>query len=87
MHTMIADMNITSVTANDDTNRSLGVNTWTEMPKGANTAPLANYMKQETTEFYYCWDSQGYVYAQNKEDGVEAMPEDAELQRSCQKAP
>lgn len=87
MNAMMADKNIASVTANDDTNRSLGVNTWTDMPKGLGAAPLGGYLKDDTTEFYFCWDSQGDVYPQNKTDAVAAMPEDAEIQRPCKKAP
>ena len=87
MNAMMEDKNITTVTPNDVTNRSLGVNTWTAMPEGLDAAPLAGYLINTTTKYYYCWDSEGIVYAQNKKDGVRAEPKDAEKQRPCKKAP
>ena len=83
MNAMMVDRNITTVTPNDNTHSSLGVNTWTGLPEGANTKPLGNYLRKGTTIFYYCWDSKGKVYAQNKKDGVRAEPKYAEKQRLC----
>ena len=87
MNAMMEDKNITTVTPNDDTNNSLGVNTWTDMPKGPDAAALDSVLGRTTTKFYYCWDSKGEVYAQNKIDGVRAVPKDAEKQRPCKKTP
>ena len=87
MDTMMKDKSITTVTPNDDTNNSLGVNTWTALPRGRGAAPLAGYLKESNTNFYYCWDSKGNVYAQNKTDGVRAEPKDADKQRPCKKNP
>ena len=87
MYAMMADKSITTVTPNDDTNNSLGVNTWTDLPEGPDTASLYAYIKKTTTQYYYCWDSKGIVYAQNKTDGVRAAPDDAKNQRLCKKTP
>jgi len=87
MHAMMADKKITTVTPNDDTNNSLGVNTWRAMPEGPDASSLYAYLKKATTKFYYCWDIKGNVYAQNKKDDVSAEPKDAEEQRPCKRAP
>ena len=87
MNAMMADKKITTVTPNDDTNNSLGVNTWRAMPEGPDASSLYAYLIKTTTKYYYCWDSKGNVYAQNKEDGVVAEPKDAEKQRPCKRAP
>ena len=85
MNAMMKARSITTVTPNDDTNNSLGVNTWTGLPQGLNATPLAGYLRKSKTHFYYCWDSKGNVYAQNKTDGVKAEHDDAEKQRPCKK--
>ena len=87
MNAMMADKNITTVTTNDDTKNSLGVNSWTGMPEGLGAAALHGLLGRTTTKYYFCWDSKGNVYAQNKKDGVKAEPDDAEKQRPCKKAP
>ena len=87
MYAMMEDKNITTVTPNDSTTGSLGVNTWTNLPVGPEAAALDGLLGRTTTHFYYCWDSKGNVYAQNKEDGVVAEPKDAEKQRPCKRAP
>ena len=87
MNAMMEDRNITTVTPNDDTNNSLGVNTWTGLPEGPDAAALAGYLINTTTKYYFCWDSKGNVYAQNKKDGVKAELDDAEKQRPCKKPP
>ena len=87
MHAMMADQGITTVTPNDNTTSSLGVNTWFDLPDGPGAASLDDYHRMTTTTFYYCWDSQGNVYTQNKSDGVTAEPEDAERQRPCKQPP
>jgi len=48
---------------------------------------LDGYLINARTKYYFCWDSKGNVYAQNKKDGVKAEPDDAEKQRPCKKAP
>ena len=87
MIVMMEDKNITTVTPNNDTSNSLGVNTWTNMPAGPDAASLYAYLSKATTKFYYCWDRKGNVYAQNEKDGVRAVPKDAEKQRPCKKSP
>ena len=61
MNAMMAEKKITTVTPNDDTTRSLGVNTWTDLPEGPDVEALDGYLKKNRTKFYYCWDSQGNV--------------------------
>ena len=73
MNAMMADKGIVAVTANDKGTTSNGQNTWTALPAGT----LDGYLKKNNTKFFYCWDSKGNVYAQNKTDGVEAVPDDA----------
>lgn len=87
MNAMMVDRKITTVTPNDDTTGSLGVNTWNSMPAGPDAASLDGYLIKATTYFYYCWDSKGNVSAQNKKDGVKAEPKDAEEQRPCKRSP
>ena len=87
MNAMMADKKITTVTPNDDTTGSPGVNTWTGFPEGPYAVALDGYLINARTKYYFCWDSKGNVYAQNKKDGVKAEPDDAEKQRPCKKAP
>lgn len=77
MNSMMADKGITTVTANDKGTTSNGQNTWTALPAGTGAATLDGYLKKSKTKFFYCWDSKGNVYAQNKTDGVKAVPANA----------
>lgn len=83
MDTMMADKGITAVTANDKGTISNGQNTWTALPAGTGAATLDGYLKKTTTKFFYCWDDKGNVYAQNKTDGVKAVPNDAKAAAAC----
>ena len=83
MDTMMADKGITAVTANDLGSLSNGQNTWTALPAGTGTDTLDGYLKTTTTKFFFCWDSKGNVYAQNKTDGVKAVPADAKAAAAC----
>ena len=87
MYAMMMDKDITTVTPNDDTTGGLGAKSWSNLPVGPDSASLDGYLIKATTHFYYCWDSNGNVYAQNKKDGVRATPEDAKKQRPCKKTP
>jgi len=51
------------------------------LPSGTGT--LDSYLKKNSTKFFYCWDSKGNVYVQNKTDGVEAVPDDAKAAAAC----
>ena len=62
MNAMMADMNITTVTAKTTLS---GVNTWTALPTGTGSAVLSGYLQKNTTTYYYCWEADGQVYAQN----------------------
>ncbi len=83
MNAMMADKGIVAVTANDKGTTSNGQNTWTALPAGTGADTLDNYMKKNNTKFFYCWDTKGNVYAQNKTDGVEAVPDDAKAAAAC----
>ena len=87
MNAMMAEQKITTVNPNDDTTGSSGVNTWTGLPEGLDAASLDGYLINTTAKYYYCWNSRGNVYAQNKKDGVRAEAKDAEKQRPCKKTP
>ena len=87
MNAMMADKRIVTVTANDKGTTSNGQNTWTALPAGTGADTLDNYMKKNKTKFFYCWDTQGNVYAQNKTDGVEAVPADAKAAAACATPP
>ena len=83
MDTMMADKGIVAVTANDKSTLSVGQNTWTALPAGTGAETLDGYLKKSKTKFFYCWDSKGNVYAQNKPDGVVAVPDDAKTVAAC----
>ena len=83
MDTMMADKGITAVTANNKGTLSNGQNTFTALPAGTGAATLDGYLKKTTTKFFYCWDAKGNVYAQNKTDGVKAVPTDAKAAAAC----
>ena len=85
MNAMMADKGIVAVTANDKGTTSNGQNTWTALPTGTGTGAgtLDGYLKKNSAKFFYCWDSKGNVCAQNKTDGVEAVPGDAKAAAAC----
>ena len=83
MNAMMADKGIVAVTANDKGTTSNGQNTWTALPAGTGAETLDGYLKKNKTKFFYCWDTKGNVYAQNKTDGVEAVPDDAKAAAAC----
>ena len=83
MNSMMADKGITAITANDKGTTSNGQNTWTGLPAGTGAGTLDGYMKKSKTKYFYCWDTKGNVYAQNKTDGVEAVPDNAKAAAAC----
>ena len=87
MNAMMADKSIVVVTANDKGTTSNGQNTWTALPAGTGAATLDGYLKKTKTKFFYCWDSKGNVYAQNKTDGMIAVPADAKAAAACATSP
>jgi prepilin-type N-terminal cleavage/methylation domain-containing protein len=87
MNAMMADKGIVAVTANDKGTTSNGQNTWTALPAGTGAATLDDYLKKSKTKFFYCWDDKDNVYAQNKTDGVAAVPEDAKAAAACATPP
>lgn len=82
MNSMMTDKGITAATANDKCITRNGQNTWTALPTGTITGTLDGYLKKATTKFFYCWDSKGNAYAQNKTDSVMVVP-DAAKPASC----
>ena len=87
MNAMMADKGIVAVTANDKGSTSNGQNTWTALPAGTGAATLDGYLKKSKTKFFYCWDTKGNVYAQNKSDGVIAVPDDGKAAAACATPP
>ena len=83
MNSMMADNGITTLTANDKGTTSNGQDTWTALPAGTGAGTLDGYMKKSKTKYFYCWNSKGNVYAQNKTDGVIAVPDDAKAAAAC----
>ena len=80
MNAMMADLNITIV----DAKTSLaGVNTWTAQPTGTGTAFLSGYLAKNTTTYFYCWEADGGVYAQNAAIGVAGTAITAETAGTC----
>ncbi len=62
MNAMMADQNITTV---DAKTTLAGINDWTAQPTGTNSVFLSGYLQKDTTIYYYCWEADGQVYAQN----------------------
>ena len=56
--TMMADLKITAVTANDTTNSGSGVQDFTTLPVEGS---LTNYLREHPTNYYYCWDNTGKI--------------------------
>ena len=80
MNAMMADQNITTV---DVHTSGAGINSWTALPTGTNSAFLSGYLKKSTTTYYYCWEADGDVYAQNTAAGVAGTATTAEAVGTC----
>ena len=74
MDAMMTDNDLMTVAANDHTTGSLAVNTWTALPEGQGAVPLALYLRDNTTEFYFCWDASGFVYPRSDDPDVGKEP-------------
>ena len=61
--TMLADKGITGVTGLSTADNSTQV--WTALPTGTGTAPLDTYLRDDTTAYFYCYDSTGKVSRQD----------------------
>ena len=80
MSAMMAEQNIITI----DAKTSLaGINTWTAQPTGTGSAFLSGYMQKNTTTYYYCWEADGQVYAQNTAANTEGTPTTAEDAGTC----
>ena len=80
MYGMMAEQNITTV----DAKTSLaGINTWTAEPTGTGSAFLSGYLQRNTTIYYYCWEADGNVYAQNAAANVVGTAVTAETLGTC----
>ena len=40
-------------------------NSWKTFPNGPNVASLDGYLKAEDTEYFYCWDTSGFITGQH----------------------
>lgn len=58
MDAMMADKGITAVMANDATSTGSGLADFTAVPS---EGPLAAYVRQNPTTYYYCWDITGKI--------------------------
>ena len=65
MHAIMADKGITEVAASP-----YSVQDWTSYPivPGPDLLPLTDYLGQATTEYFYCWDTTGWI-TQQEESG------------------
>ena len=84
MNAMMAEQDITTVTA--VINPSAATNTWSALPAGAGAAALygasgAQFLKKDTTRYYYCWTASGEVYTR---DATAEASDDA---GACRAAP
>ena len=78
MDAMMQHNLLLTVSANDSTTASLGVNTWSAQPTGPGATPLAPlYLRLDTTESYFCWDASGLVYPRSDD------PEEAKKPGEC----
>jgi len=80
MNAMMAEQNITTV---NDHSSGGGHNTWTAEPTSAGSAPLSGYMQKNTTTYYYCWEANGAVYAQNAAANTTGTATTAETAGTC----
>ena len=63
MDTMMADQAITSMVGLTSAENSNQV--WTSLPAGTGSAPLATYLRSDTTSFFYCYDGTGKITRQD----------------------
>ena len=80
MNAMMAEENITTV---DAKTTLAGINTWTAEPTGTGSAFLSGYMQRNTTIYYYCWEADGNVYAQNAAADTVGTATTAETLGTC----
>ena len=80
MNAMMADVNITTVDAKTS---GAGINTWTGVPTGTNASVLSGYLKKGTTTYFYCWEANGEVYAQNAAANALGTATTAEAVGTC----
>ena len=80
MNAMMAEQYITNV---DDHTSGAGHNTWAGEPTSAGSAPLSGYLQKDTTTFYYCWEANGGVYAQNAAANTVGTASTAETAGTC----
>jgi len=80
MNAMMAEQNVTTV---DVKTSGAGINTFTAQPTGTNSAFLSGYLKKNTTTYFYCWEANGEVYAQNAAANVAGTATTAEAVGTC----
>ena len=70
MDTMMADKAIVGVVGLTPAENSNQV--WTSLPTGTGSAPLSGFLRDDTTAYFYCYDSTGKVTRQD--DTATACP-------------
>ena len=84
MNAMMAEQNITTI---DPKTTLAGISDWTAQPTGTGSAFLSGYMQKNTTTYYYCWEADGQVYAQNAVAGAQGTAVIAETLGVCAAPP
>ena len=82
MYSMMADRNLTAV---DDHSTGPAVNTWTAF-LGSGAIPLSDYLRENTTLYYYCWNAQGRTWPRN-DPGKDPTRKSAEKAGECSALP
>ena len=80
MNAMMAEQNIITV---DAKTTLAGINDWTAQPTGTNSVFLSGYLQRDTTIYYYCWEADGQVYAQNAAANTDGTAVTAEALGTC----
>ena len=71
MSMMMADMNLTQ---GDPRTSGPAVNDWTGFPTGPGTASLIDYLKGDTSTYYYCWTAEGEVFPLGDDPDTASKP-------------
>ncbi len=80
MNAMMADQNIITV---DAKTTLAGIGDFTAQPTGTNSVFLSGYMQKNTTTYFYCWEADGQVYAQNAAANTDGTAVTAETLGTC----
>ena len=61
---MLANNAIVAVIAHDQSTSSSATNTWSALPAGPGAQPLAGYLSQVTSTYFYCYDDKARMTQQ-----------------------